>query len=191
MSFYRQCVLALSCMLISSLALAAGLKQGCGPKFCQIEGKNILMRYQAEGKGRMLIHLSAKTTGWVAVGFGATHAMKDANIVIGYVSHQGKMVWSNDYGVSAWRHQSIKSLGGVNEVKAIKGYIKEGWTHLVFTIPLKTKDLKYGKNFQVGKPISVILAYGKNNAKNLKSYHQYKAQAMIASFKLPHATAPS
>ena len=56
------------------------------------------MRFEWKIDGANLhVRLSAKTTGWVAVGFDSTSAMKDANLIIGYVK-DGRAVLRDDFG---------------------------------------------------------------------------------------------
>ncbi|MCF6765122.1 DOMON domain-containing protein [Thiotrichales bacterium 19S3-7] len=152
---------------------------------CKVSAENIYFTYQkASNSDAMLITLSAKTTGWVAVGFGATDDMRDANIIMGYINKDNQPVISNEYGVGKWSHKSMASLNAPTEVQLISGKYENGWTTIQFTIPLESKDKKYGKVFKTGSNISVILAYGPNGKKNFTSYHQFRAKGEITDFKL-------
>ena len=53
--------------------------------------------YDASGKA-YIIDMTAKAKGWIAVGFGRTKVMKDAEIFLGYVK-DGKGYLSHEYGV--------------------------------------------------------------------------------------------
>lgn len=175
-----------------SYLFAANATTNCqnGGNVCKVSAENIYFTYQkASNPNELLITLSAKTSGWVAVGFGATDDMKDADIIMGYIKQDkkdNKVVISNEYGVSKWRHKSLSKLGATSEVKVISGEYKDGWTTIQFTIPLKPKDTKYGKDFTTTNPkgenMSVILAYGSNDQKNFTKYHQYRAKGEMAKF---------
>jgi len=45
----------------------------------------VTLKWKVEASS-LLVKVSASTTGWVAVGFGPTSRMQNANIIIGYVS---------------------------------------------------------------------------------------------------------
>lgn len=63
-------------------------------------------------EGELLhIKLSAKTTGWVGVGFNPTKDMKDANFILGYVK-KGKVKLRDDYGSSLRKHSKDTKDGG-------------------------------------------------------------------------------
>lgn len=121
----------------------------------------------------LLISLKAKTSGWIALGFNLKYAMKDATIIIGYFDNS-KSVIREDYGISAYKHSSISSLGGKYKVNLVSGNYVDGWTNLIFKMPLRPKDIKYGANISLDKQIKIILAYGENNEKNFTSYHKYR-----------------
>jgi uncharacterized protein YxeA len=130
--------------------------------------------------------MSAPTTGWVAVGFGATFAMKNAYMVIAYIDEQGKVQVSEEYGTGAWSHSSIKSMGGQSQISQVTGsYDKNtNTTTISFEMPLASKDKKYGKVLTKGKEVTIIMAYGKDGAKNFTNHHQFRASKTIKNFSI-------
>ncbi|MCF6807914.1 DOMON domain-containing protein [Thiotrichales bacterium 19S9-12] len=169
-----------------SYLVASTATTSCMRDKCKVVSGDIYFTYQkSTSDNQMLITMSAKTDGWVSVGFGATNDMKDANIIMGYIDKNNQAVISNEYGVSQWSHKSISSLDAKSEIKLISGSYKDGWTTIRFTMPLISSDKKYGKAFKSGSNISVILAYGKNGQKNFNSYHAYRAKGEIVNFHLP------
>lgn len=184
---YFKWVFFIFVMLFSgcSYLIANTANTACNGKVCKVSSNDIYFTYQKADNNRILIDLSAKTSGWIAVGFGATNDMKNANIIMGYVKDDGKVMISNEYGVGKWSHQSLKSLNAQSEVQLVSGSYKDGWTHLSFTLPINPEDKIYGKVFKTGQTISVILAYGRDGEKNFDSYHQYRAKGEIVDFKLP------
>ena len=140
--------------------------------------------YQIKGKN-LIVNMSAKTTGWVAVGFGASHKMKDATIVMGYIDKSGDPILSNEFGIATTKHLSQSKLGGKPEGKLISGGLKNGITTIRFSLPLITTDPKYGKTFKSGNPITVILAYGPNNAKNFTAYHAFRTEKTLTLPQFP------
>jgi len=111
--------------------------------------------------------LSADNTGWLAVGFNPTTAMKDANFLIGYVSGNSVQV-RDDWGSAATEHVSDVSLGGTTDLEVIDGSEASGKTTIEFKIPLNSGD-QYDRILQVNTSYTVILAQGDTD--NFTSYH--------------------
>ncbi len=104
------------------------------------------------------ISISAPTTGWVAVGFEPTRAMKDADIVIGYIEN-GEIFLRDDFGDGFTTHTSDVELGGSDDVTVISGEESSGNTQILFSITLGSND-EFDKFLEVGKTVKVLLAYG-------------------------------
>lgn len=127
--------------------------------------KNMQFSWTIEGD---LIHvlLSAKTTGWVGIGFDPENAMQGANIIIGAVK-DGRFKIEDQYGDRKRGHSNDEELGGKNDVINPSGTEKDGITTITFTLPLNTGD-KYDKIINPEGTSLVILAYGagKDSFKN-------------------------
>lgn len=104
------------------------------------------------------IKLSAKTAGWVAVGFNPSKKMKDANIIIGYVKNY-TVVISDEFGSRKTAHREDTHDGGEENVFNKSGSEKKGITTLEFSIPLNSGDIKDTAILLNGET-TVILAYG-------------------------------
>lgn len=113
--------------------------------------------------------VSAATTGWVAVGFDPSSVMRNANIIIGYVSGGNPMI-RDDWGTSNTSHASDISLGGSSNVTLVQGTESAGTTMLHFLIPLDSQD-QYDKDLAIGQTYNIILARGANNADNYTGQH--------------------
>lgn len=150
-------------------------------KPCELDtnSANVKVTYQVND-GRLVVNLSAKTTGWVAIGFGATKYMKDADFIMGYINSDGKPVVSNEYGDGFFSHKSVESLGGKSDVKIISGSLKDGWTSIEFSLPLNPQDTKYSKVFKAGEKMKVLIAYGSDGAKNFTSIHKFKTETDLS-----------
>lgn len=118
-----------------------------------------------------LIHVkvSAKTKGWVGIGFNPQRMMKGANIIIGYVK-KGKLKISDEFGVSKRRHRPDKKIGGKSNLTNTAGTEKNGTTELSFTIPLDSGDSKDG-TIRPNQNTKVIFAYGSRDS--FRSGHKY------------------
>ncbi|WP_440616294.1 DOMON domain-containing protein [Cysteiniphilum sp. 6C5] len=176
-------VLLSSFMMTAAFAGAKASNEVCKEGVCALHLKNMYLSYQMQADKNIKFTLSAKTTGWVAVGFGANNTMTGAVMVLGYVDADGKVQLSQEYGVKGRPpHKSVVSLGGVPEVKLVSGKVEKGQTTISFTLPMTPSSAKYNYTFTQGEDIPIILAYGKNGVKNFTSYHQYRTSAEI---KLP------
>lgn len=117
----------------------------------------ILFAWKVDGEN-LNVKLSAKTTGWVGIGFNPTDQMQGADYVLGYVK-KGKVSLRDDYGDSKRAHKSDEKLGGTSDVTMIGGEEKGGMTTVEFTIPLNSGD-KYDSVIDPAAETVVLLAYG-------------------------------
>lgn len=127
---------------------------------------NITLKWQFLGD-TLSVELSAPASGWVAVGFGATDDMKDANIIIGYVSN-GQTFIRDDFGVTHSSHKADTDLGGTNDIIDYSGTEANGTTTLKFEIPANSGD-QYDVAITKGQSYKVILGY--SNSDDFTSFH--------------------
>ncbi|MFN3659689.1 MAG: DOMON domain-containing protein [Brevinematales bacterium] len=132
-----------------------------------IEVNEIRLAYEVVSN-EVIFTIEAPTTGWVAVGWGATTRMKDADFLIGYVTNGNHGVVEDHFGVSVTSHRRDTELGGGDNFRLIEAFENNGKTRLVIARVLNTKDT-YDVPLEMEKPIDVILAYGKID--NTKSKH--------------------
>jgi len=132
--------------------------------------KNMTFSWTIEGE-QIHVLLSAKTTGWVGIGFDPEKAMQGANIIIGAVK-KGKARVEDHYGNKKRGHTSDKKLGGKNDVLNSGGSEEDGITTITFTLPLDTGD-KYDKPIDPKATSKVMLAYG-SGKDSFKTRHPYR-----------------
>ncbi len=136
----------------------------------QTDAAGVLFEYRVTQDGLNLEgKLTANTTGWVAVGFNPTSVMRNANIIIAYVSG-GNTLIRDDWGTSNTAHVSDISLGGTSDVTLTGGSETAGQTSVEFTLPLQTAD-QYDRPLQIGSTYTVILARGANGADSFTGMH--------------------
>ncbi len=116
--------------------------------------------------------LNAKTTGWVAVGFDPSQLMKDAQFVIGYVN-SGDAVIRDDFGNSSFTHAPDTGLGGTDDVRLISGIEEDGWTQLIFALPVNSGDDK-DVPLTLGEKHKILLAFGPNNKDDFRTTHSFR-----------------
>ena len=115
--------------------------------------------------------ITAPTTGWVSVGFEPETAMKNADIIIGYIEN-GEIFLRDDFGDGYTTHSSDEDLGGTDDVNIISGEEAAGITQISFSIPLGSDD-EFDKFLESGKTFKVLLAYGPDDADNYNGYHTW------------------
>lgn len=114
----------------------------------------------------IFIGIKAKTTGWVAVGFGPELLMKNADIVEGYVN-DGKVTILDMFSIGDFGpHPPDIQQGGTNDILEYGGKEENGFTVIEFKRRLDTGD-KFDKPLIKG--INKILwGYGAEDTATLK-----------------------
>lgn len=169
-------------ILITMLALISGLI--ALPLMAQsdwqsVSAANITFEYRVSQNSQELEgKLTGQTTGWVAVGFNPTSVMRNANIIIGYVSGDTPQI-RDDWGNSNTSHVSDLSMGGTSNVTLISGTESAGTTVLQFSIPLDSGD-QYDRPLSIGQSYPIILARGANSADNYTGMHADAGVAQIS-----------
>ena len=86
------------------------------------------------------IGIQAKTMGWVAIGFGATTFMNNANIIQGYFSG-GKAIVADQYSTGNFGpHNDVTSMGGTYAILDSGGTQTNGTTIIEFKRKLDPGD---------------------------------------------------
>ncbi|MBN1434754.1 hypothetical protein JW921_08345 [Candidatus Fermentibacterales bacterium] len=148
---------------------APGPAAGAGLRF---EEDGFLAEIEAVGDSVLSVRLSAPTTGWVAVGFDPTAMMKDADLVIGYVTPEGELFLRDDFGTSVTGHSPDTGLGGTSDFFGADGSEREGITSISFLIPMDSGD-PYDRPLSAGATHTVLLAYGREGADDFTSHHSW------------------
>lgn len=163
--------------IITLLIMAIGMLAAQSPwQTASAAGLSFEYRVNAEATHLEGI-LNGETTGWIAVGFNPTSVMRNANIIIGYVSGGTGFV-RDDWGTSNTSHAADTSMGGTSDVLLISSSELDGITSLHFNIPLDSGD-QYDGALQIGSSYPIILARGANNADNYTGMHAAAGYAEI------------
>ena len=104
----------------------------------EVKAKKMTFSWKIDGD-TLAAKISAKTKGWVGIGFNPSEKMKGADFILGYVK-KGKAKIIDEYGVDKSKHSSDKKLGGAVDTILVAGTEEDGITTLEFTIPLKSAD---------------------------------------------------
>lgn len=137
----------------------------------EIKDGKMTFAWTVEGS-TLAVKLSAKTEGWVAIGFNPSKAMKDANYILGYVK-KGKAKVVDHFGDKDNSHSSDKKLGGSEDVILVGGSEEAGVTTVEFTIPLDSGD-RFDQPLDSNGETVVLLAYGAGRD-SFRSKHKYRS----------------
>jgi hypothetical protein len=124
--------------------------------------------------------MSARTFGWIAVGFAPESQMKGANFIFGYVN-QGQVVTADMFGVQPTgpgSHPADEALGGTNDIVDFGGDELDGVTVIEFKIPLDSGDA-CDKALVPNTRYTLIAAIGEKD--DFTTYHVSRA---VGEFKL-------
>jgi hypothetical protein len=166
--------LAIAVCLVALPAFVAG---DAGQGFKEVSAKGITLQWKADSLGLLHVRLTARTTGFVAVGFDPLQDMKGANLILGYVK-DGVVAFRDDFGIRETAHQSDVILGGKDNITDKQGQEKDGRTELSFTIPLNSGD-PYDRPLQVGKSYRVLLSHGADGVDSFTTKHAERTRVTI------------
>ena len=141
----------------------------------EVEASGVSFAWKVEGD-TLHAKMSAKTKGWVAVGFNPSKKMKDANFILGYVKG-GKGKVADHFGDKATGHVADKKKGGSEDVTLVSGTEEGGVTTIEFTMPMNSGDKTDGALSKDGDTI-LLLAYGPDRD-SFKPRHKKRATLTI------------
>jgi hypothetical protein len=136
-----------------------------GPMQCNwsVEGENLKVR------------LTAKTTGWVGIGFNPTDQMKDANFHIGMVE-DGEVSVEDHFGHGVRQHRADIDMGGQDNCRLINGSEENGVTDITMEIPL-TSDDSLDCAINPMENTTVLLSCGRSD--RLVQQHIFRSKSTI------------
>ncbi|MDD1759049.1 MAG: PQQ-binding-like beta-propeller repeat protein [Methanothrix sp.] len=121
--------------------------------------------------------LAGKTEGFVAIGFEPSQAMKDADMVMGWVSG-GKATVLDLFSTGTYGpHPPDLDLGGVNDILEFGGSESDSWTVIEFKRKMDTGD-RFDKSFKPGQTINIIWSMSSSDV--LAVRHNARGASMLA-----------
>ena len=138
---------------------------------------NFFMKiYFDKNENGYIIEMKGKTEGWVAVGFGQTKYMKNAEIIIGYIK-DGKTFLEHHFATGNFKHESFEKLGVDDKsLELIDGYEKNGYTVIKFERKLGLNN-KYLKELKSGEKMKFMYAFGRTD--NIRTIHKERGTMEI------------
>jgi hypothetical protein len=132
---------------------------------------NASLAWEVSGE-EIIFTFAANTTGWISVGFNPSRVMKDAQYVIGYVA-DGQTAVRDDFGTGTFAHGPDTDLGGTDDIRLISGREENGWTELVFALPIDSGD-EYDVPLTIGETHKILIAYGPDGKDDFRTKHTFK-----------------
>lgn len=165
----------LTCLLLAFVCLVGVNSVHSASYDHEIEAKGVTFAWKVDGD---TLHgkISAKTKGWVGVGFNPSKKMKDANYIIGYVK-DGEVKVADHFGNKNTGHSDDEKLGGSSDVTLVGGSEDGGMTTIEFTIPMDSGD-KYDQALTADGDTVVMLSYGPDRD-SFKPRHKNKATKTV------------
>jgi hypothetical protein len=104
--------------------------------------------------------MTAKTRGWISFGVKPSMAMKDADMIFGWVDDDGNVSIIDCYSTDFYGpHPEDSDLGGTFDILAYGGSEKGGWTTIEFERNISSTD-KYDHTFPSSGFFKIIWAIG-------------------------------
>lgn len=144
-----------SCVALTPAAVENSSRQ---PGLHRATVGDMQLDWRVDDGATLYIRLSAPTTGWIGIGFEPMAALKDADIITGFVSN-GTVSIVDGFGTYAFWHEPDVDLGGSNDVIDATGGEDRGWTTLSFRIPLDSGD-SMDHVLVPEEMTTIVLAYG-------------------------------
>lgn len=141
----------------------------------EVEAKGVTFAWKVDGD---TLHgkISAKTEGWVAVGFNPSSKMKDGNYILGYVK-DGEAEVVDHFGDKSTGHSADEKLGGSSDVTLVGGSEEGDMTTIEFTIPLDSGD-QYDSVLNVDGDTVIMLSYGPDRD-SFRPRHRARASVTV------------
>jgi len=141
-----------------------------------IMGGRYIVRWRNDDED-IYMALEGRTDGYVAIGFEPTQEMKDADMVMGWVSGDNVTVLdlfsTGNYGP----HPPDEELGGRNDILEFGGSESNNVTLIEFKRMMDTGD-QFDKSFKPGQTVNII--WSMSSSDSLAVRHRERGEAMIS-----------
>ncbi|UCB45766.1 MAG: hypothetical protein JSV25_16445 [Spirochaetota bacterium] len=116
------------------------IEEGEYPETLTADKGNYTLSWIIKGS-TIYMAMSAKTEGWVSVGFDPKKVMDDADMVFGSVDENGKVSVIDTHSIDLYGpHPPDVELGGTDDILEYAGSEFNGATYIEFSRPLETDD---------------------------------------------------
>jgi outer membrane protein assembly factor BamB len=142
------------------------ISEGEYSKTLSLSGGNYIVHWKNDGKN-LYLALEGRTEGFVAIGFEPTQAMKDADMVMGWVS-RGEATVLDLYSTGIYGpHPPDEELGGTNDILESGGAEFDGWTVIEFERKMDTAD-GFDKALRPGQTVDIIWSMSSSDSLTIR-----------------------
>jgi hypothetical protein len=111
--------------------------------------------------------LAGRAEGFVAIGFEPTQAMKDADMVMGWVS-RGEATVLDLYSTGVYGpHPPDEELGGADDILEAGGREADGWTVIEFKRKMDTGD-RFDRTLNPGQTVDIIWSMSSTDSLDIR-----------------------
>ncbi len=122
---------------------------------------NFKVHWTIEGQ-YLNMAISAKTTGWISIGFDPEDIMKDSDVVLGWIEN-GAVHIIDAYSTGQFGpHPPDTHLGGTTDIIQYNGTEMDGVTTIEFVRNISTGD-EYDKDIPTAGNLNIMWAYGEHD----------------------------
>ncbi|WP_081472323.1 outer membrane protein assembly factor BamB family protein [Methanothrix harundinacea] len=130
------------------------ISEGEYSKNLTLSGGRYVVSWRNDGE-TLYMGLAGQAEGFVAIGFEPTQAMKDADMVMGWVSG-GEATVLDLYSTGVYGpHPPDEELGGTDDILSFGGREADGWTVIEFERRMDTGD-RFDQAFRPGETVNII-----------------------------------
>lgn len=142
------------------------ISEGEYSKNLTLYGGRYVVSWRNDGE-TLYMGLAGRAEGFVAIGFEPTQAMKDADMVMGWVS-RGEATVLDLYSTGVYGpHPPDEELGGTNDILSFGGREADGWTVIEFERRMDTGD-RFDQAFRPGETVDIIWSISSSDSLDIR-----------------------
>lgn len=135
-------------------------------KNLSLSGGRYVVSWRNDGD-TLYMGLAGRAEGFVAIGFEPTQAMKDADMVMGWVS-RGEATVLDLYSTGVYGpHPPDEELGGADDILEAGGREADGWTVIEFKRKMDTGD-RFDRTLNPGQTVDIIWSMSSTDSLDIR-----------------------
>ena len=131
-----------------------------------LSGGNLVVHWSNDDE-TLRMGLAGRAEGFVTIGFEPTQGMRDADMIMGWVS-RGKATVLDLYSTGVYGpHPPDEELGGTDDLLDFGGTEVGGWTVIEFERKMDTGD-RFDKSFRPGETVNIIWSMSSTDSLDIR-----------------------
>jgi outer membrane protein assembly factor BamB len=142
------------------------ISEGEYSRSLSLSGGNLVVHWSNDDE-TLQMGLEGRAEGFVAIGFEPTQGMRDADMIMGWVS-RGKATVLDLYSTGIYGpHPPDEELGGTDDILDYGGAEAGGWTVIEFERKMDTGD-RFDKPFRPGETVNIIWSISSTDSLDIR-----------------------